>query len=376
MCSPLDNPIVGQLNRGHALGTQSRGVTIIGDSSHPAALVHSDNNSVSVTSTPGNHSNNIVAVAAEQSSIEMAVRPDLFTGTSLTPPAEWLADVRACADLNQYNHSQTASMMRFSFDGDAKVWYITLPEATQKDWINGPRRPNLGQQQKQLTKIMQQTGQSAIEFINAVTSKARGLDLSDAVLLRIIESGLRPEYLPFFKQARATNPAELLQCEALQAVPAAVASVDSADLLVAMDRMLSEKLASLNLRAPQHPQHQDSPDVHAMQPTQQQRTSGYTSGYTPDHGPRHRYTPQTRQQYSDEQQDRPCGYCGTRCWGGKCPALGNLCTYCHKPDHFPSVCRTKRRDSQSQRYHQQPHPRFNQQPRFHKYDSQKPANYK
>ena len=229
-------------------------------------------------------------------------------------------------------------MMRFSFDGDAKVWYITLPEATQKDypalvevftayWINGPLRPNLGQQQKQLTNMMQQTGQSAIEFINAVTSKAQGLDLSDAVLLRISESGLRPEYLPFFKRARATKPADLSQCEALQAVPAAVASVDSADLLVAMDRMLSEKLASLNLRAPQHPQHQDSPDVHAMQPTQQQRTSGYTSGYTPDHRPHHRYTPQPWQQYSDEQQDRPCGYCGTRCWGGKCPALGNLCTY-------------------------------------------------
>ena len=135
-------------------------------------------------STPGNHSNNIVAIAAEQSSIEMAVRPDLFTGTSLTPPAEWLADVRACADLNRYNHSQTASMMRFSFDGDTKVWYITLPEATQKDypalveaftayWINGPHRPNLGQQQKQLTNMMQQTGQSAIEFINAVTSVAK-----------------------------------------------------------------------------------------------------------------------------------------------------------------------------------------------------------
>ena len=37
-----------------------------------------------------------------------------------------------------------------------------------------------------------------------------------------------------------------------------------------------------------------------------------------------------------------CGY-GTCKGGDRCPAMGEKCSTCKKPNHFPSVCNTKRK---------------------------------
>ena len=337
MSSPLNNPIVGKLGCGPARSTRSRGLAITGETSHSAGAVISTENTTTEphTETVGNY---------VDSDDDMAVSPGIFDGTSHIRASQWLDDFNAFGDVKNYNDRQKAGSVRFALGGDAKIWYHTLPEASRQTfdafteafnsyWVNGPRRPNLGLQQRQLTSMYQQAGQSPIDFINAVTSKAQGLDLGDAAVLRVIETGLRPEYLPFLKQARPTKPSDLLQCEALQAVPPAVASaMGTCDLLAAMEKMLEEKLTSLNLRS-------HTPDVTPLQPQQRSTSTSYRD-----------YNSSTSK--SDDynrRQTRPCGYCGGNCWEGKCPAKGRICNYCDKPDHFASVCRSKMRHQQQGR---------------------------
>lgn len=41
-----------------------------------------------------------------------------------------------------------------------------------------------------------------------------------------------------------------------------------------------------------------------------------------------------------------CSYCGSTHATNKCPAYGKQCTYCHKKNHFASVCRSKKKNQQ------------------------------
>ena len=331
MSMSVNNPGPSSSNvNGPALGTRSKGAIIEGAHS---SISRGDGD---VGDTP--REERLSDPGESDSDSDMAVSPDKFDGTCYSP-SSWLEDVKAYADVKRYNDSQSASLLRFLFAGDAKIWYGTLSDVERSSfaafrtafdnyWVIGPRRPNLGHRQKELANMTQKPGQSAIDFVNAVVSKANGLDLSDVAVLRVIESGLRPEFLPFFKQAKPTRPNDLLTCEALQAVPAAVSATVGVDLIEAIDHLLSSKLAALNLTT-----HGTSPPaVNAIQP------------------------PQQRRQWNQRPSiNSLCRNCGKDCWGGKCAASGAICHYCQKRNHFSSVCLSKRRQ-EGQQFRPPSHP--------------------
>ena len=115
-------------------------------------------------------------------------------------------------------------MARFLFTGNSLTWYKTLPR-TDRDsfkrltsvfeayWVKGPKRPDLGLKLRQLTSSKQKSGQSVPDFVIEVLALAKDLHLDEDNLLRVIQSGLKPEFLPFFRQANPKTPQDVIKCE-------------------------------------------------------------------------------------------------------------------------------------------------------------------
>ena len=160
--------------------------------------------------------------------------------------------------------------------------------------------------------------------------------MSDAMILRIVESGLRPELLPFYRQATPQTPHDVIRCEALQVAAATTSwppphhlmtttSSPNEGPLDAIDNLLSAKIRELTVAA----------SVNTTTPQSQPNRAG-------------------RQQYQrrlpSSSSSTSCLYCGQmNCKSGKgCNAFGAICNYCTKKNHFASVCRTRLRASQQQ----------------------------
>ena len=89
---------------------------------------------------------------------------------------------------------------------------------------------------RHLASSKQKVGQSVPDYVNEVVAAAKDLNLDDANLVCIIESGLRPEFLPFFRHAKPTTPQQIINCEALQvAVPVASSAQVDQSLIAAID---------------------------------------------------------------------------------------------------------------------------------------------
>ena len=275
----------------------------------------------------------------DSESEEMAVVPDKFDGH--VDARDWMEDFTAYTAVKKLDDSQAASMARFLFAGDGRTWYKTLPvdirasyralsAAFEAYWLHGPKKPNLGLKQRLASNATQKPGQSVPDFVHEVMSLAQGLDMSDAMILRIVESGLKPELLPFYRQANPQTPHDVIRCEALQ-VAAATTSSPNEGLLDAIDNLLSAKIKALTVAA----------SVNTTTPQSQPNRAG-------------------RQQYQrrppSSSSSTSCLYCGQmNCKSGKgCNAFGAICNYCTKKNHFASVCRTRLRASQQQQLHDTP----------------------
>ena len=184
---------------------------------------------------------------------EMAVVPDKFDGH--IDDRDWLEDFTAYTTVKRLDDNQAASMARFLFAGDGRTWYKTLPvdirasfralsAAFEAYWLHGPKKPNLSLKQRLASNATQKPGQSVPDFVHEVMSLAQGLDMSDAMILRIVESGLKPELLPFYRQANPQTPHDVIRCEALQ-VATATTSSPNEGLLDAIDNLLSAKIKAL-----------------------------------------------------------------------------------------------------------------------------------
>ena len=68
--------------------------------------------------------------------------------------------------------------------------------------MKGPKIPDLGLKLRQLTSSKQKSGQSVPDFVTEVLALAKDLHLDDANILRVRESGMKPEFLPFFQAPR------------------------------------------------------------------------------------------------------------------------------------------------------------------------------
>ena len=216
--------------------------------------VQPDNVQVGSDPIVTNHSN------SESDSDIMAVAPEKFDGHM--DPTDWLDDLVAYTNVKKLDDLQAGSMARFLFTGNGLTWYKTLPR-TDRDsfirlasvfeayWVKGPKRPDLGLKLRQLTSAKQKSGQSVPDFVIEVLALAKDLHLDDDNLLRVIQSGLKPEFLPFFRQANPKTPQDVIKCEALQ-VAATTSSSGSVDqgLLKAIDELLTAKIAALGVAAP------------------------------------------------------------------------------------------------------------------------------
>ena len=290
---------------------------------------------------------------------DMAVAPEKFSGHG--DPREWLDDLAAYTSVKKLDDRQGASLARFLFKDDGLRWYRTLPPAIKASfetlrlafeayWVTGPKKPDRGLQLRRLTSTSQKPGQSVPDYVNELVSLSKELPLDDAILVSIIESGLRPDLLPFFRQARPATPQDVIACEALQVAACtsmASTAVDT-DLIQAIDDLLTAKLQAFGVVAQASatvPMQATSPQPRPPPRSLQRR------------GPDQQQQQQQQQQRHQQQQQMQslCSHCGQpHCKGGKgCFAYNAVCNHCGIKNHWYSVCR-KRLDTlaRQQQQHQ------------------------
>ena len=176
----------------------------------------------------------------------MSGTPEKFDG--LVDPTDWLDDITAYSSMKKWDDVQAAGHARFLFQAKGSIWYKTLPPDTRTSfkklttsfeayWIEGPNRPDLGQQLRTLATSKQKPGQSVPDYVLEVLAMSKHLSLNNAIIMTLIESGLRPEVLPFFRQAKPATPQDVIACEALQDTSSSSSTAD-VSLLQAIDDML------------------------------------------------------------------------------------------------------------------------------------------
>ena len=265
----------------------------------------------------------------------------------------WLANFERYARLQNLVGNQCADAFAFHVSGIAETWYATLPASLQTEWpaLKEACRqrfaiPQHGRwrQERDLYTLRQQPGQDVASFTAVVLKAARGLEMTQAQLVRLVLGGLHTTVTPFVEITQPTTVDELLRCPAARngmAAPAIERDVMAYD----SGRPTSEACVQAE---------QDASGVNAFSGRYSQDRSGsqrgQSDGYRPDnrHGNAQRgddsQQANTRRQ-PWQQRDERCTACGGRwCQGDRnCRAYSRQCFGCNRTGHFISQCRSSRR---------------------------------
>ena len=182
--------------------------------------------------------------------------------------------------------NQCADAFAFHVSGIAETWYATLPASLQTEWpaLKEACRQRFAisqhgrwRQERDLYTLRQQPGQDVASFTAVVLKAARGLEMTQAQLVRLVLGGLHTTVTPFVEITQPTTVDELLRCPAARngmAAPAIERDVMAYD----SGRPTSEACVQAE---------QDASGVNAFSGRYSQDRSGsqrgQSDGYRPDH---------------------------------------------------------------------------------------------
>ena len=135
----------------------------------------------------------------------------------------WLANFERYARLQNLVGNQCADAFAFHVSGIAETWYATLPDSLQTEWpaLKEACRQRFAisqhgrwRQERDLYTLRQQPGQDVASFTAVVLKAARGLEMTQAQLVRLVLGGLHTTVTPFVEITQPTTVDELLQCPA------------------------------------------------------------------------------------------------------------------------------------------------------------------
>ena len=257
----------------------------------------------------------------------------------------WLANFERYARLQNLVGNQCADAFAFHVSGIAETWYATLPDSLQTEWpaLKEACRQRFAisqhgrwRQERDLYTLRQQPAQDVASFTAVVLKAARGLEMTQAQLVRLVLGGLHTTVTPFVEITQPTTVDELLRCPAARNGMSAPAydSGPTGEACVQAE--------------------QDAPGVNAYSERYSQDRSGSQrgrpDGYRADnrHGNAQRgddgqQTNSRRQPW--QQRDERCTACGGMwCQGNRnCRAYSKQCFGCQRTGHFISQCRSSRR---------------------------------
>ena len=260
----------------------------------------------------------------------------------------WLANFERYARLQNLVGNQCADAFAFHVSGIAETWYDTLPASLQTEWpaLKEACRQRFAisqhgrwRQERDLYTLRQQPGQDVASFTAVVLKAARGLEMTQAQLVRLVLGGLHATVTPFVEITQPTTVEELLRCPASRngmAAPAIERDVMAYDI---------------------------GPTGEACDEAEQDasRVNAYSGRYIPDRSGSQRGRPDQRhgnaQRGDDGQQAntrrkpwqrdercQACGRTGRWCQGNRnCPAYSKHCFGCQRVGHFVSQCRSSMR---------------------------------
>ena len=262
----------------------------------------------------------------------------------------WLANFERYARLQNLVGNQCADAFAFHVSGIAETWYATLPASLQTEWpaLKEACRQRFAisqhgrwRQERDLYTLRQQPGQDVASFTAVVLKAARGLEMTQAQLVRLVLGSLHTTVTPFVEITQPTTVDELLWCPATRngmAAPAIERDVMAYD----SGRPSSEACVQAE---------QDASDVNAFSGRYSQDRSGsqrgQSDGYRPNnrHGNAQRGDDSQQANTRRQQRDERCTACGGRwCQGDRnCRAYSRQCFGCNRTGHFISQCRSSRR---------------------------------
>ena len=135
----------------------------------------------------------------------------------------WLANFERYARLQNLVENQCADAFAFHVSGIAETWYATLPASLQTEWpeLKEAWRQRFAisqhgrwRQERDLYTLRQQPGQDVVSFTAVVLKAARGLEMTQAQLVRLVLGGLPATVTPFVEITQPTTVDELLRCPA------------------------------------------------------------------------------------------------------------------------------------------------------------------
>ena len=135
----------------------------------------------------------------------------------------WLANFERYARLQNLVGNQCADAFAFHVSGIAETWYATLPASLQTEWpaLKEACRQRFAisqhgrwRQERDLYTLRQQPGQDVMSFTAVVLKAARGLEMTQSQLVRLVLGGLHATVTPFVEITQPMTVDELIRCPA------------------------------------------------------------------------------------------------------------------------------------------------------------------
>ena len=287
----------------------------------------------------------------------------------------WLQKFERHARL-QYLHAENyVDAFAFHVTGVAETWFLTLPASQQASWevLREACRERFARsqhgrwrQERDLYSMKQQPGQNVASFAADVMKAARGVEMTEAQLVRLVLGGLHEKVTPFVEMSQPETVEDLLRC------PAAANGMIAPYIAMERDVMAyttpnigptengSDREAQVSSHAmtlddaPGRPRRQryGGPMGYAINRAAREapRMFDRDGGYGPGRRGQQQFIPAERGYYGRDQgqrrdyRDKRCAHCGRWCEGGRnCPAYGKRCFGCQQIGHFVVRCPNSRR---------------------------------
>ena len=133
----------------------------------------------------------------------------------------WLQKFKRHARL-QYLHTENyVDAFAFHVTGVAETWFLTLPASQQASWegLRAACRERFARsqhgrwrQERDLYSMKQQPGQNVASFAADVLQAARGVEMTEAQLVRLVLGGLHEKVTPIVEMSQPETVEDLLRC--------------------------------------------------------------------------------------------------------------------------------------------------------------------
>jgi Retrotransposon gag protein len=288
--------------------------------------------------------------------------PQFFHGKSTENAKEWLQYIESYFDYKELSDEKKLKLFKLLLRDTAADWYCNLPE-NQTDSIEHLmvafrarydssdivkyRSAQTVFQRKQLHD------ESVDEYSTFIYKKFKELfdNPDDKMMKFVFLSGLRPSLSTYVLQQQPETLSE-----AIKAARIAEATVTSSK----DDTLLHELMAEVkNLgqrfdRCSTSALRQRSPTLERRQRLSVSFADNASTGQDSSgpHRPMQPQNPQPGRRTAPVSTSQPssakCPRCGYEAHPhpSRCPAIGQLCAYCRKPNHFRRVCRAAQRARQ------------------------------